>query len=709
METPAVDTNYSSTEPFDESTIPAEVRNKVKELTEEVRASREHFADDFQRMNDDAKYHYGLQWVGQHSLRQEHRYIANIIQQFVRKKVDALYAKNPTFTARRRPRMDFILWDEDMTSLMQVEQRVAMGQILPADMQLLMDVQRGLQERKMLDGAGRTLELLQQYFMQEQTPGFKEEMKKYVRRAVVMGVSYIKLGFQRKTATVEIHDPKLADARERMEHLECLMRDAQDMNLSSERAELEELRSMLATQSAKAPAMREGLVYDFPSTTSIIPDMETTSIMGWKGSRFVAEQFVWRRSRIKEKFKINIGTSYLPYLKPSGTGGLTEDSRFWNYLKLQGTTGKEDPLVCWWYVYDKRTGLVYTIADGFPGYLAEPQKPDIQNEQFFPYYPYMTNDCESEEKIFPPSDVRLLRSMQDETNRKREAVRQHRIANRPLYVMAAESSERDDVDAITSDYADHSIIKLKGLDKGQSVNELFQQLVKAPVEPNLYETETDFVDMQRVGGAPAPAIGEVQGATATENSIAENARNGSNSSNVDDFESVLTHIARDASITMLREFSFETVREIVGPGAIWPTFSGEELTRELSLIVEAGSTGRPNSAQKLAGIERVSTLLVQLPGISMPRLVRYVLQQMDPDLDLIDFMDANTPSIQALNAQAKPQAAGAIGGPSTGNPETDPSQQGAQGGNNQVAGPQRPGGPQPAFPAPTMAPQAAVA
>lgn len=702
MMQPAAATPQSYNEPFDESTVSPEVRKKVSQLTEEVRASREHFADDFQRMADDAKFHYGLQWAGQHSLRTEYRYTANIIQQFVRKKVDALYAKDPTFTARRRPRMDFIVWDEDMNSLMQVEQRVAMGQILPADMELLMDVQQGLQVRKMLDGAGRTLELLQQYFMLEQTPGFKEEMKRFVRRAVVMGVSYVKLGFQRLTPTTEISSPRLADARERIERIECLMKEAADPNMVEERAELEELKQMVANDTGSTPPMREGLVYDFPSPTSVIPDMETTAINGWKGTRFVAEQFIWRRSRIKEKFKINVGSTYLPYLKASGSGGLTEDSRFWNYLKLQGATGKEDPLVCWWYVYDKRDGLVYTIADGFPGYLAPPQKPDVQVEQFFPYYPYMTNDCESEEKIFPPSDVRLLRSMQDETNRKREAVRQHRIANRPLYVVASEAAEREDIDAMGSDYPDHSIIKLKGLAATQKVGDLFQQLVKAPVTAELYETETDFVDMQRVGGAPAPAIGEVQGATATENSIAEAARTGSNSSNVDDFESLLTRIARDGSITMLREMSFETVKTIVGPGAIWPTFTGEELTHELSLIVEAGSTGRPNAGQKVAMIERLSPLIVQMPGISMPKLVRYVLHNMDPDEDLTDWLDANTPSIQALNAQAKPQAAGAIGGPSTGDPATDPNAQGGQGGQNQQRGPGRPGGAQPAFPAPTM-------
>jgi hypothetical protein len=672
------------------------VRNKVKDLTSEVRFSREKWADAFNGMRADSRFHYGIQWAGQHSIYKETRYIANLTQQNVRKKVDALYPKDPTFTAGRRQKMDFLIWDEDIATLQQVQQRIATGLVTPEDMQLVMDVQQGLQKRKLLDRVGRTMELGFDHFISEQTPSFKVQMKRLARRAVVCGVSYLKLGFQRVDPTAEIRESRIADAREQIARLERLLKEQSLPDANPERAELAEMRAMLKELMAKQPVMREGPVFDFPQSWNIIPDAETVSINGWLGTRFVAEQFMWRKSRVKEKFKVNVGCNYKAYV--SGDMGLQEDQRFWEFQKLNGATGKEDPLVCWWYVYDKRSGLVYTIADGYEGYLAEPRAPDVSTEQFFPYYALMTNDVEADGHIFPPSDVRMFRSMQEEYNRKREAVRQHRIANRPLYVMAGELVDKDDAANLATDYPDHSILKMASLKEGMKASDLLQAIQKAPVDPTLYETETDFSDMQRTSGLPSPVIGDLSGATATENSIADTARAGSAESNVDDLDNVLNAVARDTGILMLREMSFETMKEICGPGAIWPELTGADVARELFLKVEGSGSGRAHAARQAAAVERVGPLLMQIPGIKPEFLGRRVLRAVDPDMDLTDAFDMTLPSITAMNAIAgKP-------GTQPGSGENDPGAQGDEGGDNRPAPEGMAPGGQPAFPAPTMAP-----
>jgi len=675
----------------------------VKQLTEEVRASREKWSKALSGMRADAKFHYGIQWVGQNSIYEENRYIANLTQQIVRKKVDALYPKDPTFRAERKKRMDFILWDEDMDTLMQIEQRVMQGIITPEDMAIVQDVQEGMASRKMYDRVGRTMELLFEHYLSEQTPSFKVQMKRYARRSVICGVSYIKLGFQRLDDTQEIRESRIADARERLAHLERLIADTTKPDADPESAAVAEAKMMLQEALAAPAEMREGPVFDFPQSWNIIPDAETTSLIGWVGSRFVAEQFMWRKSRVKEKFKVDVSGNYRAYVT-TGTNatGLEaqEDDKYWEFMRLQGSSDKDDPLVCWWYVYDKRSGMVYTIADGYKGFLAPPRAPDVKCDQFFPYYPFTTNDCEAEGNIFPPSDVRVLRSMQEEYNRKREAIRQHRIANRPLYVMSAESADNEDLKAISSDYPDHAIIKLAGLKEGVKAADVFQAVLKHPVDPSLYETESDYSDMQRTSGSTSPVIGETTGATATENSIAEGSRTVSSESNVDDLDSVLAAVARDCGILMLREVSFETAQVLVGRGAAWPQLSGGDMSKELFLKVDGSSSKRANAAQQVAAMERMAPYLVQLPGLKPEFLIRRAFNAMDPDLDLTDAFDASMPSITAMNAMAGKSAVQ----PSTGDPESDPNAQGGAGADNAPAPGQRPGGAQPAFPAPTMAP-----
>lgn len=687
----------------DESSIPADEKKLVKQLTDEVRDARTKWGRALAGMRADARFHLGIQWAGQNSIYEETRYIANLTQQIVRKKVDALYPKDPTFRAERKKRMDFIVWDEDMDSLLQVEQRVMQGIITPEDMALIQDVQEGMASRKMFDRVGRTMELLFDHYLAEQTPSFKQQMKRFTRRSVVCGVSYMKLGFQRLDDTQEIRESRIADARERLAHLERLMTDAQNPDTDPEAASVAEARLMLQEAMNAPPEMREGPVFDFPQSWNIIPDSETTSLVGWVGSRFVAEQFMWRKSRIKEKFKVDITGGYRAYVASGGNGSgndYQEDDKYWDFMRLQGSSDKDDPMVCWWYVYDKRSGLVYTIADGYAGFLAPPRAPDVQTDQFFPYYPFMTNDCEAEGMVFPPSDVRVLRSMQEEYNRKREAVRQHRIANRPLYVLAGEVSDNEDLKAITSDYPDHAVIKLAALKDGASASDLFQAVTKAPVDPSLYETESDYSDMQRTSGANSPVIGETTGATATESSIAEGSRTVSSESNVDDLDSVLAAVARDCGILMLREVSFETVQALVGRGAAWPQLSGGDMSKELFLKVEGSSSKRANAAQRVAAMERMAPYLVQLPGIKPEFMIRRAFDAMDPDLDLTDAFDLSLPSITAMNSMAGKSAVQ----PGTGDPASDPNAQGGAGGDNAPAPGQRPPGPQPAFPAPTMAP-----
>ena len=213
----------------------------------------------------------------------------------------------------------------------------------------------------------------------------------------------------------------------------------------------------------------------------------------------------------------------------------------------------------------------------------------------------------------------------------------------------------------------------------------------AQIDPNLYETESTFADIQRAVGSQEANLGGVSGATATETSIAENSRMSASADNTDDLDLALTAMARAVGQLMLLELNVQTVQEIAGPGAVWPQMAPkrEEIVKDLFLSVEAGSSGRPNKAADLANIERAAPWLMQMPGLNPTPILEKGLRLLDIDVE--DAIVEGMPSIVALNQMA---------GSPTPAASSDPNAQGGQGGDNA----QRPGGDeggsQPAFPAP---------
>jgi len=211
---------------------------------------------------------------------------------------------------------------------------------------------------------------------------------------------------------------------------------------------------------------------------------------------------------------------------------------------------------------------------------------------------------------------------------------------------------------------------------------------KIGVDPGLYETAGLFEDMQRVTGNAEANLGGTGNSSATESTIAETSRQGTLGLDGDDLDEMLTALFRACGTVLLTEMSAEQVKEIVGVGAVWPELSRADVAKEMWLEVKGGSSGRPNQASDAATFERVYPLLVQVPGISPRWLAEKAIRIADDDADLEDAIIDGIPSIIAQNSM-KQQA--------TGNPATEPTQQGGQG--NAPAGQHETGNQaQPGFP-----------
>ncbi len=670
----AVATDPAQPSGTDKPEVPAERAALVKKILDKIKKGEKKHEKRFKRMREDMK----LTRKGASDDWADTNYTANLIQRHVKQRVSALYAKNPTVKARRRQTQDYMIWDGNIetakAAMTMVGMAVAGQPVQPgfeqqiADAQaLLQDIAQGRERQKLMDSVGKTLELCFKHYMDEGQPPFKLRAKQLIRRAVVCSVGYVKLGYQRIMGRTPDYNAKMSDVSGRLEHLQRLADEAAKGDTVFEgSAELEELRlSMQALQSEPEVILREGLIFDFPRSYDIIPIGDCVELKGFVGCEAVAQQMLFTPEKVKELYDKDIKDQFTAYNKTGKQHSLDSD----------------EPQVRVFEYYDKASGLMYTLADGYCDFLEEPAPPPAQVEQFFPFFVVSFNDIEDEDDIFPPSDPELLRSQQMEYNRAREALRQHRIANQPNYAAPAGafpdwSDEHKLMSAIP-----HEILKLNALATGQKVDDVLQPIKKVPIDPALYDTAFVFEDILRTVGSQEANLGGTSGSTATESSIAENSRMTAQNSEIDDVDDMLSQLARAGGQILLKELSAETARKIAGPGAKWPELSATEIAEELYLDVEAGSSGKPNKGMELANWERMLPLLIQVPGVSPTWTAKETIKRMDDRADLVEAMLDGAPSIMAMNAAEKAAS-------------SNPQDQGVHGGDNAERAPGQAGGPQ---------------
>lgn len=696
-----------------ETPEPDEARRKlVSSWQSRVKAAEAYWADDFKRMRKDmefAKLGADGEW------KRSKNYVANILQRHIDQRVASLYAKNPKAFIKRRNRLDFEIWDGNVQTLQAAQSLLTINPADPNAIALLQDVTQGLQRRTMLDKIGRSLELLFNYFVEESQPTFKRQAKQGVRRALVTGIAYCELDFQRLLEKRLEITTQIEDASARLSRIEAMTADVADGITQQEDAEAEQLRLMIRDlQQQDKIVVREGLVFDWAKSMDIILDPATVQIDGWVGTRWLSRRFRLTPKQIKETFKVDVTKGSHQSQDGADFSGATEpvntqDGNTANAGRQAG--GAQGELPCH-KIWDKDTGQVFWIAEGWSDFLKEPAAPDVQVEQFFPVFPLQFHPVEDDQenerdtRVYGLSEIELLRDMQSEYNRSRQGLREHRVANLPGY--AAPKGLLDDADrAMLQMHPPNALVELNALLPGQKVEDVLQALPKIPIDPAVYEVSSVFDDVQRTSGGQEANFGGTSKSTATEVSVAEGSKQTASSSNVDDLDDFLTAIARGSGQILLLNMSREQVSKIVGVGAVWPEFTAQEVAEEVFLEVRAGSSGRPNKQIEIANFERIAPFLLQIPGIPPQWIAEQAVRRLDDNIDLEEAFLSGLPSIVALNAAqnaadaanagAAPQSGAAGRGAAAGQPN-DPNAQGAQGAQNAPNPQEAAPGPQPAFP-----------
>lgn len=656
-------------------------RNLVTEMLSRVQNAKGDHKDAFKRMKADMDlvFHgYDPKTWG------ADKYSVNLAQRHVQQRTAALYAKNPRCVSKRRQRMAYTLWDgsqEMLQDAMSARQMAEQNQapIPQAVGMVLAEYDRVQAENAKMDKISQTLEILFHYFMQESQPTFKSQMKALVRRMLTTGVGYVKLGFQREMQRKPEISARMNDIQVRLDHLKRLAEEVAEGEIGENDAEYEELTlSLKALAEEPDVIVREGLMFDFPDSTAIIVDPRCKQLRGFIGARWIAHQMFFAPEEVEEIYGKCVDDSYTGY----EVKGRSHDSSKNTGESGDGNAKKNtnEGMVCVYEIYDKPSGLVYTVAEGFDDFLSEPAEPELKLETFWPVFGLVCNEVEHDKEIYPPSDVHLMRSMVEEYNRAREGLREHRKANRPAYLTPGGALEDEEKEKLASRPA-HSVITVQGLQVGQKSEDVVTPLKTVGIDPNLYEVKTVFDDVQLAVGAQEANFGGTAGATATETSVAESSRMSALGAQVDELDSFMTEIARASGAILFQHMSAEQVKRIAGPGAVWPELTAQEIADEVMLEIEAGSTGKPNQAAELRNLERVLPYIIQIPGISPEWLAKEVLKRMDDKLDIDAALAEGTQSIVAQNGMKDANAAagaiqaptGALNAPMQGAPGVGPT------------------------------------
>lgn len=675
--------------------VPSERAALVKQWLERIKASKKHHEPAFKRIDKSMLIaSYGVDTKAEIELD---KYVVPIINRHINQAVASLYARHPTAVAKRKQKLMYTLWDGDPQSIQAAMQRVQAavmpvqdpvtgmtfsGEPDPNDMMLLQEIEAVKQELLQLERMSKTLKLLFAYYFAEQSANYKKQLKSAVRRAKVCGVAWVKLGFQRALKKNPDVEAQIADVTSKIAALEVAMQKMAAGELEEGTAAVEELRLNLQDlQSRPEIVVREGPVLSFPKAKSIIVDKDCWDLNTFAGARWIAHEFPKKTcDDILEEYNVDVKGKHTEYRVDSGSA----------------SDKTQEPTYCCVYeVYDKKLNQAFTVCDGYSDFLKEPAEPDVRIERFWPLFPIIFNEIESEDEIYPPSDAWNARYMQREYNSTRQGRREHRIAARPRFAAAKGQLEKEDKDKL-SGAEPFSIVELAAMTPDMDIKKLLQRIDVPGIDPNLYETETVFHDIQRVVGSQEANLGGTSNSTATESSIAENSRMTASSADVDALDDLLTDLSRAMGQLMLLELSRDTVIEIAGPGAVWPEAapSREQVVKDLLLEVEAGSSGRPNKAAELANFERAMPYLSMLPGINPIPLAKKGLDLLE--LDLEEAIVEGLPSIVAMNQMAgRNQQAG-------GDPGADPNQQGDKGSQNAPDTQRNEPGSQPAYPEPAM-------
>lgn len=390
----------------------------------------------------------------------------------------------------------------------------------------------------------------------------------------------LKVLYQRDIVQDPIIKARMEDIQDNIKHVERLIKDIEDeTQRASHEAMKEELKHQLMALEQKVEVVRqEGLVIDRVLSENLIISSNVRELGSYLQAEWMAESIYGSRDWAKDMFGFapEKATTYVR----KGEGYQAEKPK-----------EEEQEELCIWEIWHRKTNTIYTICEGYSGYMREPYHPTRLGERWYPYFILAFNPVDG--TLIPLSDVEMLRELQDEYNETRTNLREHRRWSIPHWVGLKGSISKADAKALR-DAEPFELVLIEG-DEGKPLRQYLEVFQNPPLDVKLYDTSAIRVDWELISGQPDAARGVVAKAkTLGEAEYLQQGMATRMNDRVDINEDMMRDMAQYAAEILLQELTPEQVQRIAGPGAIWPRLTKDEVFDMVSIRIRAGSSGKPD-------------------------------------------------------------------------------------------------------------------
>ena len=527
---------------------------------------------------------------------------ANLIGAFIDILVSFLYARNPDVSIKKAPKVD---------------------------------AQGTAQE----DDFAKTCEIVVSSLWGAPTTHMKDRVRLLVRSVLSTGMGWLKAILVCKGQNIPQMKTQLNDLRDNIARLEALrLQTTVDENgnpiymtednevLSQEMldAKTSEYRETEASLQRRVEvAERKMLAVDFVSVEDMQVSLDVRSYGDYLDANWVANRIYRPIDDLKAMFPVLTDTDIkkartyhqrnvksitdIPdHVKLTGLADETvrpEEAEQYvavgTYVQspTMGAIGKDDGIAyaCIVELWDRRTNHVHTMIDGVDKWAKQPYQPDYATTRFFPYFGvgfYPTDGSRH-----PQSLVFRLRELQDEYCSTRSSLRRTRSRAVPGVIFDNGAVKPEDAKKLAS-ATEQELVGIE-VPNGTDIRKLFAEKPISVGDMRLYDTSPITADMEKISGVQEALQSSVSTEkTATEAEIQQSGFSARTTADRDILEGMMTDLAHYTLELALGALSLQDVQRIAGAKAFWPEgMAVDDLLTMVAVTIEAGTTGKPKSAQ----------------------------------------------------------------------------------------------------------------
>lgn len=490
---------------------------------------------------------------------------------------------------------------------------------------------------------GKTIELVLNHQFAPAQADIKAKAKRAVRASDTTGFGWLKVVYQKHIERDPIVEKRMEDIQDNIQNIDRLMgeigRFAEvDGVQADHEANKEELEQQIKALEKNVEVVRsQGLVFSVRPSQNVLFSMEVQDVDDIKRSDWITDMIWMKVSKCKALFNFcpKEATRYnerkVEAKEAASKGDNTDDDDM--FVRVYEM----------WRMADKQ---IYTLVEGYEGYLKEPYPPRKLGERFHGFFPLVFDPVDG--SAFPLPLVSQLVELQDEHNTARTNFREHRERSVPFNVAHGGQLDPSDTDKLTNPGFMETVV-LKSAPEGQALDAVFKSVQHNPIDPQVYSTDHVRVDWEQItrrGDAGRGVIARSK--TATEADILQSNLAVDTSERRDVVEDWFREIAQYSMELILQEMTLPEVERIAGQGAMWPQLSKNEVFDMVSLDVRVGSSGKPNAAQETQRwLEMLPQLRESLIAIAdmleagkdqqaeiLTRLLRETLERFEERIDL---------------------------------------------------------------------------